>query len=467
LKKNTLGLAQCISFSVSGVGPTTGILYVFPQIAEAAGTSTPFTLIIATFCCISMASTISTFGKYISTSASFYSYVYEGLGKEMGFITGWLMLCGYLTLSVQTIIQFASTTADVISRNSNFHFPWIIAAAFVLVFICTFAYLGINPALKFSLLLVVGETIIIMVFTMIVVIKGGDQGNYPLALTPVGPYSGGISGISRGLVYSVLVFIGFEVAATLGRESRNPKSYIPKAVVGSVLLTSLYITWSVYAMVVAIGPSNILNIGSISSPAETVARKFVSHWFAILVDIAGISSTFNVCTSAFNNLFRIIYSIGRSEASPLISKLSYTSKRFSTPVAAIITFLTFIVICLSLTIAFFGIYTTGSWKIYGYLSYVGTIPLILVFIITNIAVIPYVKKKQPQDFNMFYHLILPIFSALLFTAVLFGNFYPDTPKPPYSYILIALAGVIGIGILLMFYLRTKKGLLDKMAFRIG
>ncbi|KAK5578327.1 hypothetical protein RB653_007997 [Dictyostelium firmibasis] len=467
LKKNALGLIHCIAFSIGGVGPTTGILFVFPQIAMVAGSSVPFTLMIATLCCLSMSSTISTFGRYISTSSSFYSYVSEGLGKEMGFLTGWLMLIGYLTLSVQTVIQFSSTTADVISRNTDFHCPWIIAAAFVIVFISGLAYVGINPALKLSLILVIGETLVILVFTLIVVIKGGDQGNYPLAFTPVGEYSGGVSGIARGLVYCVLVFIGFEVAATLGAETRNPKKNIPVAVVGSVVLTSAWMVWAMYAMVVACGAANLFIISSINSPAETFARKYVSYWFSILVDIAGISSTFNVCTSAFNNLFRILYSIGKSDCNHIINKLAITSKRFQTPMASIIAFSSLVTISLAIVASIWGIYTDNSWRIYGYLSYIGTIPLILIFIITNIAVIPYVKNKQPQDYHPFYHLVLPLISAILFSAVLVGNFYPDVPQKPYSYLLIALGGLIVIGVILMFILRSKKGLLEKMSYMIA
>ncbi|EFA74503.1 putative amino acid/polyamine transporter I [Heterostelium album PN500] len=243
LKKNTLGLVHCIAMSISGIGPTCGIFFVVGQIAKVAGANVPFTLMLATICCLSMASTISTFGKYVYSSASFYCYVSEGLGGTTGFITGWFMLVGYGILTVQTVVQFSSWTADVFTNNLNIDFPWIACAVFVLLFIGALAFIGINPALKISLVLVSCETVILLVLTTIIVAKGGDQGNYPLAFTPVGKYSGGFSGLSRGLVFSILVFVGFETAAILGAETKDPKKTIPRAVVGSVLITAVWMIW--------------------------------------------------------------------------------------------------------------------------------------------------------------------------------------------------------------------------------
>eukprot|EP01132_Coremiostelium_polycephalum_P003281 gene3281-4110_t len=452
--------------SISGVGPTTGIYFVFSQISRFSGSSVPFSMIIAAICCLSMASTISSFSRYISTSASFYSFVsMSGLGGEVGFMTGWLMFVGYGILAVQTTIQFSSWTADVITKNTGFDCPWIIFAVAVLLFVSSLAYIGINPALKLSLILVCCEAVVTIAFCLIVIIKGGAEGNYPLSLTPVGPYSGGFQGMAQGLVYSILAFVGFETAAILGQETRNPRKSIPQGVIGSILLTSAYMTFGVYAMVVAAGPSNLFTLYLVDAPIDRFARQYVGNWFAVIVDIAGISTTFNVCTVSYNNFYRILYSIGKTELNRPISLLSRTSSR-KTPVVSIILFTIVILICCGVIAATFGIYTSGSWRIYGYLSFIGTLPLLMVFIITNIAVIPYIKFKQPQDYNIFFHMILPLLSALLFFAVLFGNFYPK-PETEFIYYLIGLGCAIFLGIILMFILRRKKGVFEKMVLMVG
>ncbi|GAM24830.1 hypothetical protein SAMD00019534_080050 [Acytostelium subglobosum LB1] len=466
LKKNTLSLTHCLAMSISGIGPTCGLYFVVGQIAKVAGANVPFTLILATICCLSMASTISTFGNYIYSSASFYCYVSEGLGGTMGFITGWFMLVGYGILTVQTVIQFSSWTSDVFMNDLSADVPWVVFAAIVLVLIGSLAYIGINPALKISLVLVCCETVILLVLTVIIVAKGGAEGNYPLAFTPVGKYSGGFGGLSTGLVFSILVFVGFESAAILGAETKNPRRTIPQAVVGSVLITSTWMTWGMYAVIIAVGPSNAFTLYEINSPMHVFAKKYIGQWFAYLIDIAGISTTFNVCTVSFNNMYRILYSLGKADMHPSFNLLAKTSVRFKTPLASIIFFTIAQAVFVIIIAACFGLKTTGSWKAYGYLSYIGTLPLIFVFIFTNIAVIFYVKNKHPQDFHRFYHLALPIFSGLLFVIVLFGNFYPDYPTPPNSYWLIFLGVAMLAGIILALVLRSKKGMFENMLLMI-
>eukprot|EP01133_Synstelium_polycarpum_P001432 gene1432-1661_t len=467
LKKNALGLVHCIGMSVAGIGPTCGIYFVVAQIAKVAGANVPFTLMMATVCCLSMASTISTFAKYISSSSSFYCYVSEGLGPATGFITGWFMLVGYGILTVQTVIQFASWTSDVFNNNTGFDFPWPALAVVVLLVVSALAYIGINPALKISLILVTCETIILAVLTTIIVVKGGAEGNYPLAFTPVGKYSGGISGLSRGLVFSILVFIGFESAAILGAETRNPKKTIPRAVIGSVLITAAWMIWGMYAIIIAAGPSNAFTLYTVNSPIDVYARQYVGRWFAVLIDIAGISTTFNVCTVSFNNMYRILYSIGKADLHPVVNLLGVTSPRYKTPIGAIIFFTGCQILFGGIVWATYGWKTKGSWEAYGYLSYIGTLPLIIVFIITNIAIIPYVKNKHPQDFHWFYHVVLPVFSITLFVAVLIGNFYPDTPVPPYTYLLIFLVAAMAFGFIPMLFLRNKKGIFERMLYMIS
>ncbi|EGG21154.1 putative amino acid/polyamine transporter I [Cavenderia fasciculata] len=464
LKKNALGLVHCLGCSISGVGPTCGIFLVCPQIAKVAGPQVPFTLILAAICCLSMASTISTFGKYIYSSASFYQYVSEGLGGLVGFITGWIMLVAYGILSVQTIIQFSSWTSDVIRTNTGFDLPWIVCGIVAIGIISSLAFIGINPVLKISLILVLCETIITFVLTVVIVAKGGAEGNYPLAFTPVG---GSVSGMARGLVFSILVFVGFETAAILGAETRNPTKIIPQAVVGSVLITAIWLVWGMYAIIVACGPSQAYNLYSVSAPIDLFAREYVGRWFAVFIDLAGISTTFNVSTVAFNNMYRILYSVGKAKLSTTSNKLGITSKRFKTPVVAIVCFSVFQIISIGIVAAIFGNHTEGSWLAYSYLSYVGTIPLIIVFIITNIAVIPYMTNNHRDQFSYFYNMALPIFSAVLFSLVLFGNFYPDVPTPPNSYLLIALMAILLFGIALGFYLKRIPGFFKTMLHHIS
>ncbi|KAM9975827.1 hypothetical protein ACTFIW_013219 [Dictyostelium discoideum] len=188
--------------------------------AASAGTSVPFTIIIGTLCCLTLANTISIFGKYISSSSSFFVYITNGLGNEMGFLSVWILIIGYLANLMGSKFMFINPLSDVITRHSDFHCPWILSLIIVVTIIPTLAYIGIDVVLKTSIITMILETLVMLELSFTIIIKGGDQGNYPLALSPIC----GFSGISTGLVYCTFLFIGFEGAATLGQETRNQMS---------------------------------------------------------------------------------------------------------------------------------------------------------------------------------------------------------------------------------------------------
>ncbi|KAM9996462.1 hypothetical protein ACTFIY_002661 [Dictyostelium cf. discoideum] len=469
LKKNTIGVIECIALSVGGIGLSAATFFVFPNIASSAGTSVPFTVFIGTLCCLSIANTISIFGTYISSSASFFVYITKGLGNEMGFLSFWILITGYLLILSSVILQFSGGFSDLISRYCGFHCPWILSTFLVLTIVPALAYIGIDVVLKTSIVAMILETMVMLVLSFSIVIKGGDQGNYPLALTPVGENSGGISGIATGLVYCCFLFVGFEGASTLGQETRNPKKNIPIAVFGSIAFAATWFIWAMYSLVIAAGPSNIFSINVNQSPIQQYANRFVGYWFSIIVDIAGVVSGFGVVSSWFNIVFRIIYSFGKTKENGVISYLGKTNKRYKTPHIAIISLIGFIIIMIGLIVCSTkDIYAKSCWEVYNYLSFTGTIPIIIIFIITNIAVIRYVRLNQLKDFQIIRHLILPILNSIIFILVLVINFLSNSKIYPLQYFLIGLGSFLLIGVFITLYLHFyKKDYLKNMLDQMG
>ena len=49
------------------------------------------------------------------------------------------------------------------------------------------------------------------------------------------------------MVFAILAFFGFEAAAPLGEEARDPRRTTPRAVVGSTLIVGLFYVLTSYA----------------------------------------------------------------------------------------------------------------------------------------------------------------------------------------------------------------------------
>ena len=69
----------------------------------------------------------------------------------------------------------------------------------------------------------------------------------------------GINGVIAGSVFTILAFGGFEGAAPLAEEARNPRRTIQRAVLLSTLLIGALYVFTSYAIDVAFGPSAFHN----------------------------------------------------------------------------------------------------------------------------------------------------------------------------------------------------------------
>ena len=67
---------------------------------------------------------------------------------------------------------------------------------------------------------------------MLAIIVVGHGGRHGLTLHPLSPTASphGFHGLATGFVFAALSFVGFEAAATLGDEVRDPRRLVPRAI---------------------------------------------------------------------------------------------------------------------------------------------------------------------------------------------------------------------------------------------
>jgi amino acid transporter len=138
---------------------------------------------IHTFSLITLGLTIREFAKHIPTSGSFYTFVSIGLGKgdffihglltlvEMGFLTVWTMIFGYGILTINCVLQFSAWSSDAILRNTGTYVGWYYLSIGLIVVATLLAWGGINQSLTLCLILGSCESVIVFVFSIILVVN--------------------------------------------------------------------------------------------------------------------------------------------------------------------------------------------------------------------------------------------------------------------------------------------------------
>jgi len=80
---------------------------------------------------------------------------------------------------------------------------------------------SIKASVRVDLTLLTIEVIVFLLLAIIAIVKGGS-GNSAAVFSPSSSPTG-LSGVGLDAVFGILSFVGFDAAATLGEEVRNPR----------------------------------------------------------------------------------------------------------------------------------------------------------------------------------------------------------------------------------------------------
>jgi amino acid transporter len=447
LQKNVLSLPNCIALSVAVMGPVLAVVLNAPAAGPAAGAALPLAFLVSLILIIFVGNTVVQFARVLPSAGSFYTYAANGLGGGAGFFTGWLFFGAYTLLVPGLFTAVASFAGDYVKSTFHTDLPWWIYAFIFMAAVLILSVRSIKASVQVDLTLLAVEVIVFFLLATIAIAVAGN-GNTLAAFSPSSSPSG-FSGLGLGVVFGILSFIGFDAAAVLGEESRNPRRLIPLAVGGSVVGVGVFYVYVMYGLTAGYhlnDPTALASFIKDPTPFVTLAHRD-APWLEQLVDLSAIAGLFSALLALQNTTVRVLFSMGREGALP--SALGRVHARFHSPHIAIYTLTVFTVIGGLVGAAWLGPSATG---LYGFTGAIGTVGVVLVYILCNIALIRYFMKRE--DRNIVYHVVAPIIGSLgllypLYVVVVPGQAYP------YSLVPYVVGVYIVIGIAAYFYLRSR------------
>ncbi len=84
----------------------------------------------------------------------------------------------------------------------------------------------------------------------------------------------GVRGMGTGMLWGILMFIGFESIATLGEEDKGSRKTIPSALFTAVLVVGTFYVFAAYGVSSGFGPHDIETFASDSDTVRTLSQKF-------------------------------------------------------------------------------------------------------------------------------------------------------------------------------------------------
>jgi amino acid transporter len=443
LRRDAIGLTGAVVMSAAVMGPAVSTFFN-PQFSTPfSGEATPFVYLACLVAILVVSSGIVQMARELPSAGAFYTYVTRGLGARAGFITGGLTFVAYALLPPAELGLIGSYLQSTLRAEANIDVPWWLIGMVPAGLMIMLAIKGIRASLRTALILFATEVCVVVLLAIIVVGHGGRHG---LSLHPLSPTASphGLHGLATGFVFAALSFVGFEAAATLGDEVRDPRRLVPRAILLSCVVVGLIYVFCVWAEVCGLGGAAANRLNGASTPWNDLASTYAA-WLKWPVIIASVSSMFAVMINSANGIARILNTMAREGLLP--GPLAALDRRRLTPTRATLLTGAFAIACALIVGAISGGLDNpvGGSNVYGYLGFLLTLGVLPVYALTNLAAARYFSRAG--RFRLVRHGVLPLGGAGLMVALLVGQIVEQTGAP-YTWLpwaIVAWVAVVGMG----------------------
>jgi amino acid transporter len=452
LAHGTLRLWDAIAISVSVIAPGMAMLLNVTGVAAVAGGSTPLAFLLGGIGCLALAFVVIGFCRRMATAGYAYTYASRSLGKEMGFMAGWLYFFGFICFVPMTMSGVGFLAADLLGLNPKL---WILFFFIGMVLFLILSTIHIKVTTRVQLIVGIVTVAVIVLVDVVTTAKGGSHGQALSAFSFGHTNEGGFTGVFYGIILGVTSYIGFETAADFGEETAHPRRNIPVAIIAATGFAVVLYLFTTYAIAIGFGVNNGAKFGADPVALKTTATTFVGPWLGTLVEIGGMAAAFIVCVACATAASRTLFAMGREGVLP--AAFARTHPRFRTPVNATIA-VTVVATLMALLMGYpLSDPTFGQpFSNYYFWATVGTLVVIVVYIMLCIGgIVFFWRTRDSRKWNPIWHVALPVVGAVVFGAAWYGSVHPTPPGilkwTPY----VAVAWlVIGVGVLL--WLRARR-----------
>jgi amino acid transporter len=401
-----------------------------------------------------LTNTITEFSRLTPSTGSFVTFTGKAFGPSICIAVSVFLTFGYI-VAASTVVSVAGTwVADTLKIFLGISIHWAILTVLISGSIGWLTVRGVTISTLWSGIFFYFEVGLLILGSILMIFA--HPGALTLAPFRLSNLSGGVAGLGAGFPLAIYLFLGWENSAALAEETENPRRDIPRALVSCTLAIGIFYMFLAYATAVgfkmdarALGASPFPFIDGLKASAPKLL---------VVAYIAGVTSILGTMIGGLNSQARILFNSGREGLLPKF--LGKVHPRHQTPHCALWVFLT-LAVALILGFGLLGGVTPMDY--FGFAGTLGTIPIILIYMLTNLALPFYVIRYHRSELSIFRHVLLPIAGTLIMLFPLWGLVQPGQPWPFNIFPRIALGALVVSVVYGIVMARLSPGL----AARIG
>lgn len=406
--KRVLPLSSLVFYGLAFMVPLT-IFTTYGLVTNMTHGMVSITYILTTLCMSFTAFSYVWMTKAYPVAGSVYTYVHKSINPYAGFLSGWVILIGYMFLPMLNYLVSAIFLSAAIPQVP----AWIWIVAFILI-VTVVNHFGIQVTDIFNRA-IVWIQLIFLVALMIIVVRfilgGGGVGSIIdgpsfINLAELSKEGMGLPVLLSGASILALSFLGFDAISTLSEEAINPQKNIGRAILISCIGAGSLFTIITYVMQLA-WPNAWFEMIDVDGGSYELISKVAGSVMAYVFTAAYAVGCLASSISSVSSASRVLYGMGRDRILPK-PIFGYLHAKHQTPTYSIL-----IMGVISLSALVVSLSTAASLLNFGAL---------LGFTMVNLSVIAhyFIKGKKRSGMDFVRYLLAPLCGAT-FTFVIWLN----------------------------------------------
>lgn len=319
------------------IGPMFSVALILGGVSRpdiGAGWNAALAVVIATLGVLAIGYVIALYARRFAGAGAVYEYLTHGAHPWLGVLVAGFFFVGVLFLGGGGIYLGLGILIDGFwtAHISDSGPAWWVWGMLALGIVLVLNHIGVRVAVRAMLTFAVCSFVPMVILAIVIIAKGGEDGNTLSMFNPgetslFGVEGGGVLG---GVLLGILLFVGFEAAASIGEESHDPHRSIPRAVLWTVGAAGAFFVLMAYAFSIGYGKAAVSEGAWAFSPGPVseMATKYVGSWFATILELVVILDALALALAICVVIGRGFFALGRDGLVPAV--FAKTS-RFDTP----------------------------------------------------------------------------------------------------------------------------------------
>lgn len=337
--KRTLGSFQVFAVSFAFISVAVGIFGTYDDLLRNSGPVGIWTWIVAAIGQLLIALVIAQFAARIPLSGSSYQWGSRLANPKIGWFFGWLTFC-YLITGLMAIDSAMSSTCLMPLFNmapDEGTARLITVAVMVIQAVLAIASTRIVALINSAAVAIELSIVVVLAIALVVAVAvtgNGSVGNLTSrGITEGAPnyfaFGGGLMAV---MIVGLGTLVGFDSAANMAEEAKDPFRSVPRAIVGSVAAASVLGLLFLVALTVAI--DNVPRVSAAGSPVAMIMHDqlgtVTERIFLVAIAIAFFGGGMVTLTSGS----RMIFAMSRDDRFPAHRLMRRVNSRTQTPIPA-------------------------------------------------------------------------------------------------------------------------------------